>query len=151
MYTPEQRQRRDQSPWTVVQGVLAPLQFLVMAVSVALVVRYLRTGDGLLLAHQSVVAKTVVLYAIMVTGAIWEKRVFGRYLFAPLFFWEDVVSMGVIALHTAYLIGHARGWDAEPLFMLAMVAYATYTVNAIQFLVKLRAARLGAARAVVSA
>ena len=40
----------------------------------------------------------------MVTGAIWEKVVFGRYLFAPAFFWEDVFSMLVLALHTAYLV-----------------------------------------------
>ena len=28
LYTPEERARRDRSPWTVVQGVLAPLQLL---------------------------------------------------------------------------------------------------------------------------
>ena len=39
----------------------------------------------------------------MITGSIWEKDVFGRYLFAPAFFWEDVFSMLVLALHTAYL------------------------------------------------
>jgi 3-vinyl bacteriochlorophyllide hydratase len=56
------------------------------------------------LATWSVVIKTLVLYTIMITGAIWEKVVFGRYLFAPSFFWEDVFSMLVLALHTAYLI-----------------------------------------------
>ena len=57
----------------------------------------------MLAATWSVVAKTAALYAIMVTGAIWEKVVFGRYLFAPAFYWEDVFSMVVIALHTAYV------------------------------------------------
>ncbi len=33
LYTPEQRRRRDASPWTLVQGVLAPLQFGVFLVS----------------------------------------------------------------------------------------------------------------------
>ncbi len=51
----------------------------------------------------SIVVKTALLYTIMVTGAIWEKEVFGQYLFAPAFFWEDVFSFVVIALHTAYL------------------------------------------------
>ncbi|MEL6188618.1 MAG: 2-vinyl bacteriochlorophyllide hydratase, partial [Myxococcota bacterium] len=46
LYTPEQRQRRDATPWTLVQGVLAPLQFLVFLVSLALVFRYLLTGEG---------------------------------------------------------------------------------------------------------
>ena len=119
------------------QGVLAPLQFLVMGVSVVLVIRTLRTGEGLWWAHASVLLKTLVLYAIMVTGAIWEKVVFGQYLFARPFFWEDVVSMGVIALHTA----------TRSLLALALVAYGAYAVNAIQFLLKLRAARLQEAAA----
>ena len=39
LYTPEQRLRRDATVWTLVQGVLAPLQFLVFAVSAVLVSR----------------------------------------------------------------------------------------------------------------
>ncbi len=78
----------------------------------------------------------------MVTGAIWEKVVFGKYLFADAFFWEDVVSMGVIALHTAYLVGLFLHWPSRTLMVLALVAYSTYAVNAIQFVLKLRAARL---------
>jgi 3-vinyl bacteriochlorophyllide hydratase len=141
LYTPEERQRRDETPWTIVQGVLAPVQFLVMAVSVVLVLRFLRSGDGLVAAHISIVVKTGVLFTIMVTGAIWEKVVFGQYLFHPAFFWEDVVSFGVIALHSAYLIGLASHWSARSLMALALVAYAAYAVNATQFLLKLRAAR----------
>jgi 3-vinyl bacteriochlorophyllide hydratase len=147
LYTPDERARRDATRWTLVQGVLAPLQFLVMGVSVVLVVRTLRTGEGLWWAHASVLLKTLVLYAIMVTGAIWEKVVFGQYLFARPFFWEDVVSMGVIALHTAYVIGLWAGWPPRSLLALALVAYAAYAVNAIQFLLKLRAARLQEAAA----
>jgi 3-vinyl bacteriochlorophyllide hydratase len=142
LYTPEERQRRDATRWTLVQGILAPVQFLVMAVSIVLVLRYLRTGDGLVAANASIVLKTFLLYTIMVTGAIWEKVVFGQYLFAAAFFWEDVVSMGVIALHTAYLAGLALQWPPRSLMVLALVAYATYAVNAIQFVLKLRAARL---------
>lgn len=143
LYTPEQRRRRDASPWTIVQGVLAPLQFLVFLVSLGLVLRYLWSGDGLAAATVSVVVKTGVLYAIMVTGAIWEHDVFGRYLFAPAFFWEDAVSMLVIALHTAYLACWLWGLlDARSQMLLALAAYATYAANATQFLLKLRAARL---------
>ncbi len=142
LYTPAERLRRDATKWTLVQGILAPVQFLVMAVSVWLVLRYLRTGDGLAAANISVVVKTLVLYTIMVTGAIWEKVVFGKYLFADAFFWEDVVSMGVIALHTAYLAGLALDWAPRTLMVLALVAYGTYAVNAVQFVLKLRAARL---------
>jgi hypothetical protein len=49
-------------------------------------------------------AEDLLLYTIMVTGCIWEKVVFGCWLFAPAFFWEDVFSMLVLALHTAYLV-----------------------------------------------
>jgi 3-vinyl bacteriochlorophyllide hydratase len=143
LYTPEERRRRDASPWTLVQGVLAPLQFLVFLVSLVLVLRYLATGDGLTAATVSVVVKTLVLYLIMVTGSIWEHAVFGRWLFAPSFFWEDVFSFLVLALHTAYLWAVATG-ALEPRHQmhLALAAYAAYVINAGQFLLKLRAARL---------
>lgn len=143
LYTPDERRRRDESPWTVVQGVLAPLQFFVFLVSLALVLRYLATGEGYAAATVSVIAKTLTLYAIMITGSIWEKVVFGRYLFAPAFFWEDVFSMLVLALHTAYLAALAAGIGSpQSLMWLALAAYATYVINATQFLLKLRAARL---------
>jgi 3-vinyl bacteriochlorophyllide hydratase len=145
LYTPEQRRRRDASAWTLVQGVLAPLQFLVFAASVVLVLRYLATGAGYELATASVVLKTLLLYTIMVTGCIWEKVVFGVYLFAEPFFWEDVFSMLVLALHTAYLAALFGGWlGPQALMALALAAYAAYLINATQFVLKLRAARLAA-------
>ena len=124
------------------QGVLAPVQFAVFLISLALVLRYLGTGNGLALATGSIVVKTIVLYTIMITGSIWERDVFGRYLFAPAFFWEDVVSMLVLALHTAYLVTLFSGAvDAERQMWLALAAYSSYVINATQFVLKLRAAR----------
>ena len=147
LYTPEQRRRRDASRWTLVQGLLAPLQFVVFLVSLVLVVRFLASGDGLQAAAVSVVVKTLLLYTIMVTGSIWEKDVFGVWLFAPAFFWEDVFSMLVLALHTAYLWAWWTGaLTPREQMLLALAAYATYLVNAGQFLWKLRMARLQAAR-----
>jgi 3-vinyl bacteriochlorophyllide hydratase len=146
LYTEAERRRRDSSPWTLVQGILAPLQFVVFLVSLVLVLRTMATGDGALAAHISIIVKTLVLYTIMVTGSLWEKDVFGQYLFAPAFFWEDAVSFVVIALHTAYLAGLMTGAMSEQnLFILALAAYATYVVNAAQFILKLRAARLSSA------
>lgn len=147
LYTAEERQRRDSSRWTIVQGILAPLQFLAFAVSVLLVLRFLLSGDGYTAATVSILIKTVFLFVIMVTGAIWEKVVFGQYLFAPAFFWEDVFSFAVIALHTAYLWALWTGaLRAEGQMMIALAAYVTYVINAGQFLWKLRMARLDAAR-----
>ena len=125
------------------QGILAPVQFAIFLTSLALVVRYLLTGQDFALAAGSIVIKTFALYAIMVTGAIWEREVFGVYLFARPFFWEDVFSMLVIALHTAYLLALATdALSPQALIVLALAAYATYVINAGQFLLKLRAARL---------
>ena len=141
LYTPEQRARRDATRWTLVQGILAPVQFLIFLASVVLVLRYLVTGDGFAIATGSIVLKTLLLYAIMITGAIWEREVFGVYLFAPAFFWEDVFSFLVLALHSAYLIALFGGFGSPQQQMtLALAAYATYVVNATQFILKLRAA-----------
>ena len=115
---------------------------MVFLVSLVLVIKFLSSGDGFAAATASVVIKTLVLYTIMVTGAIWEKVVFDRYLFADAFFWEDVVSMLVIALHTAYLAAWWFDWLAPAAQMgLALAAYTVYVVNAAQFLHKLRLAR----------
>ena len=146
LYSAEEKERRDNTRWTLVQGVLAPLQFVVFLISLALVVRYLLNGEGYAIATWSILIKTGVLYLIMITGSIWEKVVFGRYLFAPAFFWEDVFSMAVLALHTAYIIAlFTSALGPEALMILALTAYATYVVNAVQFVLKLRAARLQAA------
>jgi 3-vinyl bacteriochlorophyllide hydratase len=149
LYTEAERVRRDATVWTLVQGVLAPVQFLVFLVSLGLVIRYLTTGLGYEIATLSILVKTGFLYLIMVTGAIWEKVVFGQYLFAPAFFWEDVFSFAVIALHSAYIWALYTGSLAPvDLMILALAAYAAYVINAGQFLLKLRAARLQAEGAV---
>ncbi len=145
LYTEAQRAKRDATKWTMVQGILAPLQFIAFGVSLVLVVRFLVTGDGYTAATVSILVKTAFLYVIMVTGAIWEKVVFGQYLFAPAFFWEDVFSFAVIALHTFYLYGLFTGaLDPTAQMAVALAAYATYVINAGQFLWKLRMARLDA-------
>ncbi len=143
LYTPEQRIKRDKSIWTLVQGVLAPVQFLVFLISLVLVLRYLATGEGQHIAIWSIVIKTVTLYTIMITGCIWEKVVFDCYLFAPAFYWEDVFSMLVLGLHTAYLVAlFTDALDSRQLMYLALTAYFTYVINAAQFIWKLRMARL---------
>ena len=148
LYTAAERARRDASVWTLVQGILAPVQFAIFAVSLALVIRYLATGVGEQVAVFSIVLKTFTLYAIMITGAIWEREVFGKYLFAAPFWWEDFFSMFVIALHTVYLVALVFDLgNAQGRMLIALAAYATYAINATQFVLKLRAARLQGATA----
>ena len=141
IYSAEERERRDETIWTTVQGVLAPIQFVVFLISLGLVLWFMTTGQGYAAATLSIMLKTALLLTIMVTGAVWEKVVFGQWLFAPAFFWEDVVSFAVIALHLAYVWALAAGRPADLQMMLALAAYAAYVVNAAQFLLKLRRAR----------
>ena len=143
LYSPEERVRRDNTIWTPVQGFLAAFQFIVFGVSVCLITRFMVTGEGEMLAVWSVVFKTLVLYTIMVTGSVWEKVVFDKWLFAKSFFWEDVFSFLVLALHTAYLWSLYEGdMSRREQMWLALAAYAAYAVNAAQFLLKLKAARI---------
>jgi 3-vinyl bacteriochlorophyllide hydratase len=143
LYTAQERLRRDASRWTRIQGILAIAQALVFLISLSLVVHYLATSNGYGAATLSILVKTGFLYAIMITGSLWEHDVFGQYLFAPAFFWEDVVSMGVIALHSLYLAGLLFGFlSPRDQMLIALAAYAAYAVNAAQFLYKLRRARL---------
>ena len=114
-----------------------------LLVSLGLVLRFLLTGQGEQAAALSVLVKTLTLYTIMVTGAIWEKVVFGQWLFAPAFYWEDLFSMLVLALHTAYVLAWATGaLTPHQQMVLALAAYASYCINAAQFVLKLRTARL---------
>ena len=142
LYTPSQRIIRDRTVWTKVQAILAPLQFVVCIISLALVVRYLFTSEGYYIATVSIVVKSFLLFLIMVTGAIWEKVVFGQFLFAEAFFWEDVVSFFVIFFHSLYLYVLLSG-DFLPTsqMFVALFAYFLYFINAFQFLRKLKLAR----------
>lgn len=134
------------------QGILAPVQFLIFIVSLILVLRFLTTGAGEAAADISIIVKTLALYTIMVTGSIWEKVVFDEWLFAKSFFWEDVFSMAVLALHTAYLLMLFNGWGSvEQRMHVALAGYAAYVINAGQFLYKLRVARLEAPSTAASA
>lgn len=133
MYTAEQLARRDASVWTKVQGVLAPLQFLAFLVSFGLVIRYLATGDGYLAATISVLIKIGLLWAITITGMIWEKEIFGRWFLAPEFFWEDVGNAVAMIMHNLYFIAAGLHWSRDALMTLMLVAYCTYLVNCAQF------------------
>ncbi|HMO56854.1 MAG TPA: 2-vinyl bacteriochlorophyllide hydratase [Roseiflexaceae bacterium] len=134
MYTAEQLQRRDASPWTKVQAILAPIQFLVFLISFALVVRYLVYGDGFLIATISVWIKIALLWAITITGMIWEKEIFGHYFMAREFFWEDLGNLVAIISHNLYFVAQALHWSDRSLMLLMLVAYCTYLINCGQFI-----------------
>lgn len=142
MYTPEQIARRDASPWTRVQMILAPIQFVAFLVSFGLVIYYLATGEGYLAATISVLVKIALLWAITITGMLWEKDVYGQYFLAPAFFWEDMGNLVAILTHNAYFVAQWLGWSQTAVMWLMVFAYVTYLVNVAQFVVKgIRSAR----------
>ncbi|MHA7872789.1 MAG: 2-vinyl bacteriochlorophyllide hydratase, partial [Hyphococcus sp.] len=62
---------------------------------------------------------------------------------APAFFWEDVLSMGVLVLHTAYILSVlVQIGSPQTQMMIALAAYVAYVINAAQYVWKLRRARL---------
>jgi 3-vinyl bacteriochlorophyllide hydratase len=132
-YTPEQLAMRDASVWTRVQMVLAPVQFLAFLVSFGLVARYLVTGQGYELANVSVLIKIALLWAITITGMIWEKEIFGRYFLAPEFFWEDLGNLLAIVTHNLYFVALGLGWGDRATMTLMLIAYCTYLINCAQF------------------
>lgn len=132
-YTQEQMHKRQTSKWTLVQTVLAPLQFLTFIVSLILIVRYLTTGDGYTIANLSVLIKIAMLWLITITGMFWEKEVYGKWFLAPEFFWEDAFNAVAMFMHNLYFVALLLGWSHDGIMTLMLVAYITYLINFAQF------------------
>lgn len=135
-YTPKQLALRNSSKWTKVQIVLAPLQFVAFIISLALVIRYLLTGDGYALATASVIIKIALLWLITVTGMIWEKEIFGHWFLAPEFFWEDVGNAVAMLTHNLYFVAVWLGWSDRAVMSVMLFAYVTYLINMCQFVAR---------------
>ena len=135
-YSAEQLEKRDRSKWTKVQAILAPIQFLVFLISLALVIRYLVTGNGYVIANISVLVKIALLWVITITGMFWEKEMFGRYFLAPEFFWEDVGNAIALFFHNLYFVALWLGWSHREIMLLMLVAYSTYLINCAQFVAR---------------
>jgi len=135
-YTAEQMEKRNNSKWTKVQMVLAPLQFLTFIISLGLIIRYLTTGDGYMITNLSVIVKIALLWAITITGMIWEKEVYGKWFLAPEFFWEDTLNAVAMFMHNLYFVALLAGWSHEQLMTLMLIAYISYLVNFAQFFVR---------------
>ncbi len=133
MYTAEQLLQRDRSVWTKVQGVLAPIQFITFVVSAYLVYRAWHTQTGYEIATLSIIIKITLLWAITITGMIWEKEIFGHYFLAKEFYWEDIGNLVAIVTHNAYFVVRWLGWDDNAVMGTMLVAYATYLINSAQF------------------
>ncbi len=134
MYTPQQLANREASPWTRVQIILAPIQFVAFIISLSLVIYYLVTGEGYWAATISVWVKIALIWALTITGMFWEHDVFGHYFMAPEFFWEDFGNLIAILTHNAYFVVQWLGWEQRDVMIVMLFAYITYLFNAGQFI-----------------
>jgi 3-vinyl bacteriochlorophyllide hydratase len=132
-YTPEQMVKRNSSPWTKVQMVLAPLQLLTFFISLGLIIHYLTTGEGYNIATASVLVKIALLWMITITGMFWEKEIFGHWFLAPEFFWEDALNAVALFMHNLYFVALLLGWSHDDVMTLMLVAYISYLINFAQF------------------
>jgi 3-vinyl bacteriochlorophyllide hydratase len=132
-YSRELMDKRNNSIWTKVQMVLAPLQLLTFFISFALIVNYLTTGDGYTIANASVLLKILLMWLITVTGMFWEKEMYGKWFLAPEFFWEDAFNAVAMFTHNLYFVALFLGWSHDSIMTLMLVAYVTYIINFAQF------------------
>jgi 3-vinyl bacteriochlorophyllide hydratase len=133
-YTADQLARRDRSIWTTVQAILAPTQFIAFLVSAFLVYQAWRTHSGYDIATTSIIVKITLLWAITITGMIWEKEIYGHFFLAKEFFWEDVGNAVAIVTHNAYFVVKLLGWDDNAVMAVMLFAYSTYLINCAQFI-----------------
>ncbi|NTW04390.1 MAG: 2-vinyl bacteriochlorophyllide hydratase [Oscillochloris sp.] len=142
MYTPDQLARRERSKWTRVQIILAPIQFIAFLISFALVIRYLVTDQGYWAATISIWIKITLIWALTITGMLWEYDMFDHYFMAKEFFWEDMGNLIAIITHNAYFVAKWMGADTRTVMWVMVFAYVTYLFNAGQFVARgIRSAR----------
>jgi len=133
-YTVEQIERRQKSPWTLVQIIGAPIQLLFFFISAGFVIYTIDT-NGLLkdITNLMVIIKVAIMYFMCITGMLWEKDVFDHYYFAPEFFWEDAITGVVMITHTLFIVGLVLNVPDDAWKTLILVAYASYLINAGQY------------------
>lgn len=140
------RERRAASIWTRIHPLFAIAQLLVFLVSVTLLVLHLLGIVSFGVVHVSVLVKIGLMLGAIVTGALWEHDVFGKWWFASEFFIEDTMTLNVFLLHVAYLVV-VYAWPENTRMILALlgVAYTVYGLNVAQYILRYHGMREPAA------
>jgi len=138
-YTPEQLVKRNASIWTDIQIILAPIQFLIFVAGVTITILY---ANGLFITDfywVSVVIlfKTLFFALLFITGMFFEKEIFDKWVYSKEFLWEDIGSTVAAAFHLLYFVLAFLGYPEDVLIWEAFLAYFTYVVNALQYLVRI--------------
>jgi 3-vinyl bacteriochlorophyllide hydratase len=131
------QERRAASLWTRVHPVFAIGQLGVFVVSLGLLVLYFFHLVDFETVFISVLIKIAFMLGAIVTGALWEHDVYGKWWFAHEFFLEDVMTLNVFLMHAGFLVT-VYAWPTNIRAMLAVlsVAYLAYGLNVVQYVVR---------------
>jgi len=138
-YTPEQLAKRNASIWTDIQIILAPIQFLFFIAGLATTALY---ANGLFVTgfywvSIAILFKTLFFALLFITGMFFEKEVFDQWVYSKEFLWEDIGSTVAAFFHLLYFFLAWLGYSQEVLIWDAFLAYFTYVINALQYLVRI--------------
>ncbi|ANT64022.1 2-vinyl bacteriochlorophyllide hydratase [Prosthecochloris sp. CIB 2401] len=138
-YTPDQLAKRNASIWTEVQLILAPLQFVVFLAGVAVTALYAANDQifSFYWVSIAILFKSFFFALLFITGAYFEKEIFNKWIFSKEFLWEDIGSVAAGAFHLLYFVMAFLGASHDVLVWEAFLAYFTYILNALQYLVRI--------------
>jgi 3-vinyl bacteriochlorophyllide hydratase len=138
-YTPEQLIKRNASVWTEIQIILAPVQFLIFLAGVTLNTLYATNAVSIdfFWISITILFKTLFFAILFITGMFFEKEIFDRWVYSPEFLWEDIGSTVASFFHLLYFVMAWMGFPEKLLVMEAYIAYLTYVINALQYLVRI--------------
>jgi 3-vinyl bacteriochlorophyllide hydratase len=138
-YTPEQLLKRNASIWTDIQIILAPIQFLFFIAGLTITILYANAlfVPALYWVSLAILFKTLFFALLFITGMFFEKEVFDQWVYSKEFFWEDVGSTVAASFHLFYFFLAWFGASQEVLLWDAFLAYFTYVLNALQYLVRI--------------
>jgi len=138
-YTPEQLAKRNASVWTEIQILLAPVQFVIFLTGIGLNAIYASNPASIdfFWVSVAILFKTLFFVILFITGMFFEKDLFGKWVFSKEFFWEDVGSSVATFFHFLYFVLAWKGYPDATLVIWATVAYSSYIINAVQYLVRI--------------
>jgi len=131
-FTPEELARRNATIWTPIVLYIALVQFIAYFAGFYLVIRFLMTGEGYQAATVIVWIKILLMWAVTVTGMIWEKVVVNHWLMAKQYFWEDFGNIVAMITHNAYFMAVWMGLSQRDIMLIMLFAFITYIFNLVQ-------------------
>uniref|UniRef100_Q3AQ29 2-vinyl bacteriochlorophyllide hydratase n=1 Tax=Chlorobium chlorochromatii (strain CaD3) TaxID=340177 RepID=Q3AQ29_CHLCH len=138
-YNPEQLAKRNASVWTDIQIILAPIQFFFFIGGLTVTILYANDlfPGGFYWVSLAILFKTLFFALLFITGMYFEKEIFNQWVYSKEFLWEDVGSTVAAFFHLLYFVLAFAGYPRDILILDAFLAYFTYVLNALQYLVRI--------------